>query len=241
MVNAVTESLSDCIDRIETDRKTIRVCNPAADVDLSPLESFFDPHDLDIEVVDAAGRPTNVVDLCANGRRVASSPLADVRRYARTWEESMTVGLRTERPAVISELSDNYFESYDKQRMIMASRLVEFRAWNVGAGELHAGFQQLSKLDHQPEVYRNLASSAVDTHVYGEPDRTPLPDLELTVHDGDGDELRRHWWVVYDGDGDDEEKIVLLAQERGPNQFYGFWTERPAVVDDVIARMAHLT
>ncbi|MDF9746981.1 DICT sensory domain-containing protein [Natrinema salsiterrestre] len=141
---------------------------------------------------------------------------------------------------MVTELADNYFESYDKQRMIMASRIVEFRAWNVGGGELHAGFQQLSKLDHQPEVYRNLASSTVDTHVYGELDREPLPELELTVHGGDSEELRRHWWVASDGNGDDEEKVVLLAQERGPNQFYGFWTDRPTVVDDVIARTEFL-
>lgn len=239
-MNVTTQSLADCIDRIETDRKTIRVCNPAAGADVSLLESFFDPHDVDVEIVDAPGRPATVVDLRADGRRIASSPLDDVRRYARAWEESMAVGLRADRPAVVTELSDNSFESYDKQRMIMASRIVEFRAWNVGAGELHAGFQQLSKLDHQPEVYRNLASSTVDTHVYGEPDREPLPELELTVHEGDGEEIRRHWWVAYDGNGDDEEKIVLLAQERGPNQFYGFWTDRPAVVDDVIARMEYL-
>ncbi|ELY64573.1 DICT sensory domain-containing protein [Natrinema versiforme] len=239
-MNVTTESLADRIDRTETDRKTVRVCPPADDVDVAAIESFFDPHEVDLEIVDASGPLTAVVELRADGRHIVSSPFENVRRYAQAWTESMAVGLQADRPAVVTELTDNTFESYDKQRMIMASRIVEFRAWNAGSGELHAGFQQLSKLDYQPEVYRNLASSAVKTHVYGEPDRKPLPDLELTVHDGDSEELRNHWWVAYDGDGDDEQKIVLLAQERGPNQFYGFWTERPAVVDDVIARMEHL-
>ncbi|MDS0477865.1 DICT sensory domain-containing protein [Natrinema sp. 1APR25-10V2] len=236
----VTESLGECIERIETNRKTLRVCNASDDAELDLVTSFFDPHDLEVEIVDAAGRPSDTVDLLAEGRRVASSPLEVVSHYARAWEESMALGLRADPPAVVTELRDNYFESYDKQRMVMASRIVEFQAWNVGSGELHAGFQQLSKLDHQPEVYRNLASSAVDVHVYGEPDREPLPSLDLTVHGSDEEEVARHWWVAYDGDGDDDEKVVLLAQERGENQFYGFWTERSGIVDDVIDRMAQL-
>lgn len=239
-MNVSTVSLSDCIERIETDRKTVRFCNVSDRSDDDSLEAFFEPHDVDLEFVDAPDRPADVVDLFADGRRIESSPLAAVRRYARAWEESMAVGLRADPPAVVTGLRDNYFESYDKQRMIMASRTVEFRAWNGGEGELHAGFQQLSKIDHQPEVYRDLATSDVGVHVYGEPDRRPRPDVDLTTHASTDAEARRHWWVAYDGGGDDEEKLVLLAQERGPNRFYGFWTERPPVVDDVIARMDHL-
>lgn len=235
-MKVVAPSLADCIERIETNRKTIRVSD-ATGSDLGSLESFFAPHDVDFEIADAADRPADVVDLLADGRRIASSPLDEVREYARAWDESMAVGLRAEQPAVVTRLTDNYFDSYDKRRMIMASRIVEFRAWNRGVGELHAGFQQLSKLDYQPEVYRNLAASDVDVHVYGEADREPLPELDLTGHGSDADEVARHWWVAYDGGGEDEEKIVLLAQERGPNRFYGFWTEQPHLVDDVLDRM----
>lgn len=240
-MNDGTPSLADCIERIKSDRKTIRICNATNGEDLDALESFFDPHDLDIEIVDTPDRPADVVDLLADGQRLVSSPLEAVRRYARAWEKSIAVGLRADRPAVFTHLQDTVFESYDKQRMIMASRIVEFRAWNVGAGELHAGFQDLSKLDFQPDVYRNLSSSAVEVHVYGEPDRTPLPELEFHVHESTSDEVTRHWWVAFDGGGDDDQKIVLLAQERGPNEFYGFWTERSPVVDDVLDRMAYLS
>lgn len=235
-----TRPLSDCIERIESERKTLWLCNVSDDVDVGRIESFFDPHDLEVEVVDAADRPENVADLVDDGRRIASSSLEEVRRYVRAWEESMALGLQADQPAVFTRLRDNYFESYDKRRMIMASRIVEFRAWNVGSGELHAGFQDLSKIDFQSDVYRNLASSPVEVHVYGRPDREPLPDLDLSVHASTDEEVRRHWWVAYDGDGDDEDKTVLLAQERGPNQFYGFWTERPHVVDDVIGRVKRL-
>lgn len=237
----ITESLSELIERVETDPKTLQVCNVSEEMDLDIVESFFEPHELEIEIVDTASRPANTVDLLDNGHRIASSSLETVRRYARAWEQSMSVGLRAEQPAVVTGLQDNYFESYDKQRMIMASRIGEFRAWNAGSGELHAGFQQLSKLDYQPQVYRNLVVSDVDVHVYGEPDREPLPELDLTVHESDDDEVCRHWWVAYDGGGgDNHSATVLLAQERGPNQFYGFWTERTHIVDDVIKRLNYL-
>ena len=239
-MQAAAPTLSESIDRIETDRKAIRVCNVADDADLARLESFFEPHDVDFRVVDRPNRPAGVVDLLADGQRITSSPLEAVRRYVRVWDESMAAGLRAERPTVFTRLRDNYFDSYDKRRMIMASRIVEFRAWNVGSGTLHAGFQRLSKLESQSGVYRNLASSNVDVHVYGQPDREPLGDLDLTVHRSRDEEVTRHWWVAYDGAGDDDEKIVLLAQEREPNQFYGFWSERPHVVDDVLERMDHL-
>ena len=190
-MRAATASLSDCIDRMETERRTIRVCNASDDADLAALESFFEPHDVAFESVETATRPDGVVDLLAAGERIASSPLGAVRRYARAWEESMTLGLRAEQPSVFTRLRDNYFESYDKQRMVMASRIVEFRAWNAESGTLHAGFQQLSKLDYQPDVYRNLAASDIEVHVYGEPDREPLPELDLRVHRSDAAEVTR--------------------------------------------------
>jgi hypothetical protein len=46
--------------------------------------------------------------------------------------------------------------------------------------------------------------------------------------------------VAYDGDGDDGDKSVLLAQERDPNEFYGFWTDDPSVVDETIDRVQTL-
>lgn len=239
-MRAVTASLADIVERVETDRQTLRVCNVPDGVSLESVEAFVEPDDLELEIVDTPTRPAGVVDLIDDGGRIASSPLAAVRRYARAWEESTTLGLRTEPPAVLTAMQGTTFESYDKRRMVMASRIVEFRAWNAGSGTLHAGFQQLSKLDYQPTVYRTLAASDVDVHVYGEPDREPLPDLDVTVHRSDDEEVRRHWWVAYDGDGNDETKVVLLAQERAPNRFYGFWTERAHVVDDVLDRMTHL-
>jgi len=74
LLKLVTESLGECIERIETNRKTLRVCNASEEAELGLVTSFFDPHDLEVEIVDAAGRPSDTVSPLAEGRRVASSP-----------------------------------------------------------------------------------------------------------------------------------------------------------------------
>jgi hypothetical protein len=235
------EPLGSIVESVETHRKTVRVCNFDGDEDdLAAIASHFDPHDVDVETVDAPGRPANVVDLLSNGKREATSDAATVLSYVRAWDEAFSVGLQADPPAVVERLDDTFFESYDKKRMVMASRIVEFRSLNVGRGELHAGFQDLAKVDHQRSTYRHLAESGLDVHVYGAPAPETTAGLGVHAHETTTEESGLHWWVAFDGDGDDEEKAVLLAQERAPNRFYGFWTYEPAVVDAVIARMPAL-
>lgn len=241
-MQATAPELAEIIEGVQSHRKALRIHNFTGDrSDLTAIREFFEPHDVDISAVsDDPARSTNEMVLSSNGTVLAASPLADVLRYARAWQDSTTVGLDTEPPEVFRRLHDNYFESTDKLRMVMASRIVEFRAWNVGSGELHAGFQQLSKLDNQHNVYRNLSNSDVDVHVYGAPDTELSSELDLTVHPGRSDEILDYWWVAFDGDGDDERKVVLLAEEREPNRFYGFWTYEATVVDDVLDRVSVL-
>ncbi|MEF8773229.1 MAG: hypothetical protein V5A23_08435 [Halobacteriales archaeon] len=62
----------------------------------------------------------------------------------------------------------------------------------------------------------------------------------MVAHESSDGEVRKHWGVAYDGDGDDDRTVVLLARERGPNEFFSFWTHEPRVVDDVLARMPAL-
>ena len=239
MTVTTTPTLSDVVVSVESHRKTVEVRNfTGSDTELAAISEFFDPHDVDVEVEDGEG-PDDVVVLRSRTTELARSPVERVTRYVRSWQESMSTGLAAEPPAVVDRLHDNFFESYDKGRMVMASRIVEFRAWNSGSGELHAGFQQLSKLEHQRNAYRNLSESDVAIHVYGATDGARLDDLDVAVHRSTADEVLNHWWVAFDGAGDDD-KVVLLAQEREPDRFYGFWTYEAAVVDDVLERMADL-
>lgn len=238
--DGTARTLDEIIESMNFAEKTLRICNATCgSATLETLVSFFEPHDLEIVVETVSNRPDDVVDLYDRGTRIASSSVSAVVQYVRDWETNELDPAR-EPPTVVEELRDNYFESYDKQRMILASRIGEIRAWSNGSGTVHAGFQQLSKVTLQEAVYRNLAELGVEVHVYGEGDEELPADLEVVAHRSADEEITGHWWVAYDGDGDDEEKTVLLAQERRPNRFYGFWTEHPSVVDEVIARLADL-
>jgi hypothetical protein len=232
---------TETIEDVRTHHKTVRVCNfTGTDDQLAAIHQHVEPHSVDVTVVEDPRRPDDVVDLVWQDTVQATSDVDDLLTYVRAWDESMSTGLATEPPAVLGRLADTFFESFDKRRMVMASRLVEFRAWNVGSGVLHAGFQDLGKVDYQRSTYQNLADSGVDVHVHGAPDRATTAGLDVGVHESTGDEVARHWWVAFDGDGDDEDKAVLLAAEREPDQFYGFWTYDPGVVDATLARSERL-
>lgn len=133
---------------------------------------------------------------------------------------------------ILDELDKTLFTSYSIREMVAASREIEDRAWRIGGGEVHTGFQTLGNMAEQTEMYNRLGeSSDLDVHAYGAPEG-PVPDAEqFTVHVERAAEVRETWFVVYDGDGVDENKCMLLAEEREPGQFYGFWSYDPETVD----------
>jgi DICT domain-containing protein len=106
----------------------------------------------------------------------------------------------------------------------------------MGKGALHSGFQTLSILEPQMDVYTRLAENeGLDVHAYAAPDTdVPSHDTDLTIHVERSDEIRRSWFVVYDGAGIDVNKCALLAEERDPRTFYGFWTYDPDTVDWIL-------
>jgi hypothetical protein len=232
---------TETIEDVRTHHKTVRVCNFTGTRDqLAAVHHHMEPHSVDVTVVEDPRRPEDVVDLVWQDTVQATSDADDLLTYVRAWADSMSTGLATDPPAVLERLADTFFESFDKRRTVMASRLVEFRAWNVGSGVMHTGFQNLGKVDYQRSTYQNFADSGVDVHVHGAPDRATTTDLDVGVHESTDPEVARHWWVAFDGDGDDEEKAVLLAEEREPGRFFGFWTYDAGVVDATLARSEHL-
>ncbi|WP_439026948.1 DICT sensory domain-containing protein [Haloarchaeobius sp. DT45] len=128
-------------------------------------------------------------------------------------------------------LDDTVFRSLDKRQLLAASREIEDRAWRVGRGELHTGFQRLSALKEQVVVYEQLASRGdLSVHVYGRLDWSPESMVNVWYYPVDSEEIGRFWFVVYDGGGDDLSACALLAEETSPGSFEGFWTYDPAVV-----------
>jgi len=133
-------------------------------------------------------------------------------------------------------LDEQTFTSYDSQQMLAATREIEDRAWRVGDGVLHAGFQFFSAFEEQVEVYRRLASVDLDVHVYAAPDVTPPEGTFETYRTGDPD-LTTVWFVAYDGAGDPAQKCALVAEERAADRYYGFLTYDPDLVDEVFAEL----
>ena len=136
---------------------------------------------------------------------------------------------------VLDHLDETMFTSYSRDDMVAASREIEDRAWRVGRGELHAGFQTLDVLTGETNTYDRLGEgSELDVHAYAT-DKGNAPDADhYTVHVARSAEIRETWFVAFDGDGLDEAKCALLAEERAPGEFYGFWSYDPATVDTII-------
>ncbi|WP_267643090.1 DICT sensory domain-containing protein [Haloarchaeobius amylolyticus] len=231
-----TKPLGRIVGETDLQSKTLHACNVTDESALATVSRFLSKHEVEkVKDKTASGQPRDTLVLQSDGRFVAANSIQTVARFASRDDQPSD---RAEIPAVIQHLDGTRFRSYDKRRMIMASRNVEFRAWNDGEGTLHSGFQQLSKVDFQRNVYRNLSRSDLDVHVYGQADWERPDDLDLTVHASDAKEVTKHWWVVYDGNGRDDRKAALLAQETGDNEFYGFWTYDARTTDEVLDRLA---
>ncbi|WP_418282430.1 DICT sensory domain-containing protein [Halorubrum sp. DTA98] len=141
---------------------------------------------------------------------------------------------RTGRP-VLDRMDETLFTSYSNADMVAASREIEDRAWRVGDGELHAGFQTLDVLTGEARTYSRLATLAdLDVHAYAAAEGDAPEADRYTVHIERAPEIRETWFVAYDGGGFDDAKCVLLAEEREPGRFYGFWSYDPETVDEVI-------
>ncbi|OYR41867.1 DICT sensory domain-containing protein, partial [Halorubrum sp. Eb13] len=140
---------------------------------------------------------------------------------------------------ILDHLDETMFTSYSREDMVAASREIEDRAWRVGDGELHAGFQTLDVLTGEADTYDLLGEKErLSVHAYAANEGDP-PDVEhYTVHVGETAEIRETWFVAYDGGGYDDAKCALLAEERAPGEFFGFWSYDPETVDYIIDYLA---
>lgn len=142
-----------------------------------------------------------------------------------------------ERVAELFEfLAGTLFASYDRRQMLATTREIEDRAWRVDAGTLYVGFQRPAALRAQTPVYDRFArerSVSVRMFVADEWDGEGPAGAEVVS--GVADEIGRFWFVVFDGAGRDENKCGLVAEERIPDEYYGFWTYDPGLVDELVS------
>ena len=226
-------SLTELIAGVEAHEKTLRVFNADDDRVESLREQFRDRNLTVAAERTPSGRPAAFAVLSENGEFVTAAGVEEVLVSS---DDGADPEFDDEayRP-VLDHLDETLFTSYHSDQMVAASREIEDRAWRVGEGTLYSGFQRLSVLDEQLDVYGRLADGGLDVHAYAAPDDdVPGHDTDLTIHVERADEIERSWFVVYDGGGADVSKCALLAEERASRGFYGFWTYDPSTVDWIV-------
>lgn len=122
----------------------------------------------------------------------------------------------------------------EKLLLIAVSRHIERVAWSRDGGTLRSSFQQLSRISDESgteRVYRRLADSGVEVHVYGlDTDGGPPDDLEVAVHSGSGEDYRDSWFVVHIPPDDEADPVALLAIQDDSGVWDGFFTTDRASV-----------
>ncbi|WP_101297850.1 sensor protein [Halegenticoccus soli] len=229
-------SLKDLIREIEGRRKTVTVFAHEEDPELG---SYFDDWHVAVEHEPLPRDDYEGFIVVSEGDRY----LGSVGLGAVTALESPRICDPGDRELAEADLhyllellDDTLFTSFDRRRMLAASREFEDRAARVGRGTLYAGFQSLSAMRAQISVYRGLGSIAgLSVRVYGRADWEPPAIPGVTAHRiaDDADEADV-WFVTYDGGGNPLYKCALVAEEVLPGTFYGFWTYDPALVDRVV-------
>lgn len=219
-------TLSDLVSEVRGREKTLVVSGAADAASVADdLRSHFTlenvavvvedgPEPLSVRLCDGQERLVEVESDAARSLTDPGTDDGDLRRY----------------------LDEQTFTSYDSGEMLAATREIEDRAWRVGDGALHAGFQFYSAFEEQVEVYRRLASADLDIHVYAAPDVSP-PEGDFETYRSGDPELTSVWFVAYDGAGNPAQKCALVAEERAAGSYYGFLTYDPDLVDDVLAEL----
>ena len=219
---------------VETRRKRLTVYSS----DDPDVEAYFDGRNVAVETRSLPGDVDGFVVVHDHEGFVGAIAIETLRELLeppvpRPWDPSI---LSEGYQAVFELFENSVFVALDRGQLLSASREIENRAWRVGRGTLLAGFQRTAALERQRRIYEELAGgTALDVHVYVEDDGVDLAEVSVTVHSEADSELGEYWFLAFDGDGDDEHKCALLAEQRRDDEYEGFWTYDPDLVDELAA------
>ena len=225
--------LATLLETVERRRKTMTVYDGDSD-----LKTQFAGRNVTVETrVRPAGTPGSFAVLRDESGFLGAVSLAMLQGLLkppirRPWDlDSLDEGYR----GLFELLDDTLFASLDRRQLLAATREIEDRAWRVGYGTLHVGFQSLDAFEAQTPVYSRLAEvTALDIHVYAVTDTPLATEPGVTFHTEPTDEIGRFWFLAFDGGDDDEQACALVAEEVEPDAYSGFWTYDPALVADVV-------
>lgn len=133
-------------------------------------------------------------------------------------------------------LDNTIFTSYTRRQMLATAREIEERAWRTNTGRLYAGFQDSTAFRAQLPVYNRFASErdiALQILIEDEWGGDVADAIDI-VTDARG-EIGQFWFVLFDGGDSDRNACGLVAEERKPGQYYGFWTYEADLVDELIS------
>lgn len=237
-------SLHEIIERVDDERPTLTVYDFDGDPDaLAALASHCETMNVAFrQGTLGPDHPDNVAMLHRGRDLIDAVPLQSLFGALEVTESAVAADAfaETEGATLLSDLSRSTFgaRGASKSFLIDVSHVIELEAWRSGQGELHASFQELSRLWENPEarrIYRRLAESGVAVHVYGVPD-VDAPDWDgVTTYPVENDEIASSWFVVYDGGGEPDRKATLLVEERDPDTYHGFWSYREDRTDETLA------
>jgi DICT domain-containing protein len=227
--------LRRCIEFIRRQEKELVCFNLPPDDPLpKELREFFATQNVTIHTAHTASGAPDVAVLIV-GKRVLAVVDPTMLRSLLSTVPTADVGIADgDYREILEHLKETTFTASDREQLLYASREVEDRARRVGRGTIHAGFQRVSNIAAEQQIYTDLARRGIEVHTYGQPDAAP-PDLDSgTVHAVDADEIGATWFVVFDGGGNDEQKSAMIARERDDGDFYGAWTYDADIVDEVL-------
>jgi len=227
-------SLSELIAGVESHQQTLTVFNASASVTDDLRDRFADRNVRVVRESTGSGRPGEFLTLSDHDGVYTAT---DIDSFYDSLDDRDRVLGSDAAGGVLDYLDETLFTSWSIRRMVAASREIEDRAWRVGEGALHAGFQTLSTLEGERDLYERLGDSAVEVHAYAVPDIDPPPHSTFHLHLDRSEEIATSWFVAFDdGTASDAttQKCALLAEEREPREFYGFWTYDPSTVDYIV-------
>lgn len=132
-------------------------------------------------------------------------------------------------------LEETIFTTLDRRQLLGAAREIEDRAFRAGRGTLRVGFQRPEAMRAQESVYERLATETdLDVHLYVRSEWSPESHPALSVHAETTVEIGSFWFLAFDGGDEELNACALVAEERLPDRYYGFWTYDPELVSRLL-------
>lgn len=229
------DSLEDAIRAVEGHRRTLDVYTAAESV-ASELERQFSTRNVRVarERVPPRDDPGFVVVRDEDGTFRGAVGVEQLRTLlAPEVRPPWTDDADEEVAEAFDFLQNTIFTSYDRRQMLAAAREIEERAWRANRGWLYVGFQRADAFESQLPVYDRFATErALTIRIFVDDEWAEEAPGTIEVVSDAGGEIGEFWFVLFHADG--PSSCGLLAEERSPGRFYGFWTYDPGRVEALV-------